>query len=308
MIAVNHEPYERKFALHNVKFELRDDVPLDSMQKRENVQVRRHSEIAPRPQVERYAIAMKAGQDFPPITLWGSVILDGNTRIAAARLNGLTGLPAYIVQCRNERQAIILGAALNQMNGRNLTEQEAAEAAEEMMADGMADEYIAREVQVSAAKVRRWRLERTAVDRATRVGLGAEIDALSAARKQKLAPITHEEPFKALVNALAEHNPSGPQFAEVIEQVTTASSDEVAVRVVQEAVESWEPAGIHRAGQAGTVTARKANAPIGSLLKHDPAYYVDLNVADTQIPKWEQLHTLAVQVLDEYRRLRQIAS
>ena len=308
MHAVNHEPFERKFELHNVKYELIEDVTLDSMEKRETAQVRRHSPIAPPHQVERYRLAMSAGQSFPPVVLWGDIILDGNTRIAAARKQGLTSLPAYRVQCRNERQAVILAAALNQMNGRPLTDEEARESAELMMDDGMKDEYIAREVQINAAKVRRWRKERETVARAERVGVADELGNLSASQRQKLAGITHERPFAETVKALAERSPSADQFRELVAAVSSATSDDAAVDVIRDAVDDWEPVGKYPKGQAGHSSARDANKSIGALVKHDAAYWVDMAVADEQLPKWERLHALAGQVIDEYRRLRQIAS
>lgn len=308
MGSLNHTPFERKFELHNVKYELVEEVLLDSITKRESVQVRRHSMLAPPVQVQRYAMAMQAGQEFPPIVLWGDVILDGNTRVAAARQMGRTSIPAYRVQCRNERQAIILGAALNQLNGRSLTEEEAREAAEEMLDDGMTDQYIAREVQVSAAKVRRWRLERSVMDRAATFGVAAEVDSLSKSRRQQLVPVTHERPFKELVGALVDHNPSNAQLKHVLAEIESAPSDDAAVQTIRDAVDGWEPVGKYRDGQAAASTARKANAPIGALLKHDAAFYVDATLADDQLPKWESLAALAASVVEEYRRVREIAA
>jgi ParB-like chromosome segregation protein Spo0J len=308
MLAVNHEPFERKFDLHNVKYELVGDVPLDSMEKRESSQVRSHSPIAPAQQVERYRMAMAAGQTFPPVVLWGNVILDGNTRIAAARKHGVTSLPAYRVSCRNERQALILAAALNQLNGRPLTDEEAREAAERMMDDGMKDEYIAREVQVNAAKVRRWRKERATNERADRLGVADEIAALSASQRQKLAGITHERPFAEIAKAMADRQPSAEQFKQLVADVQSAPSDDAAVEAITDAAADWEPAGKYPRGQAGHSTAKDANRSIGALLKHDAAYYVDLALTDEQLPKWEQLQLLAGQVIDEYRRLSRLAS
>lgn len=303
MSALKHEPFERKFELHGIKWELIDSFPLDSMKKRDSIQVRSHSPIAPADQVNRYVMAMQAGQDFPPVVLWGDLIIDGNTRIAAARKMGWTHFSAYRVQCKNERAAIILGAALNQINGRPLADIEARESALLMMDDGYSDEYIAREVQVHAGKVRRWRREEETYRRAEKLGIQEQVSKLSGNRRQKLAGVTHEAPFVELVSALNEREPSSDQFNAAIDSVMKASSDEEAANVVRLQSEDWEPLGKFRPGKVGASTAKRANAPIASLLKNSASFYVDMTLVDEQMPKWERLQDLVEEVLSEYRRL-----
>lgn len=303
MAALKHEPFERKFELHGIRWELIDAFSLDAMKKRDSIQVRSHSPIAPIDQVNRYVMAMQSGQDFPPVVLWGDLIIDGNTRIAAARRLGLTHFPAYRVQCKNERVAIILGAALNQINGRPLTDTEARESALLMMDDGYSDEYIAREVQIHAGKVRRWRREEDTSRRAEKLGIEDQVSKLSGNRRQKLSTVTHEAPFVELISALNEREPSGDQFNAVIDSVMKAPSDEAAVEIVRTQVEDWEPLGKFRPGKVGASTAKRANAPIASLLKNSASFYVDMTLADEQIPKWERLQDLVENVLSEYRRL-----
>lgn len=308
MSSLNHEPFERKFRLHKIEFELVADFQLDDMKKRESVQVRTHSPIAPAAQVGKYAIGMQAGEEYPPVVLWGDIIIDGNTRIAAARKIGRNSLPAYILKCRNERQAIEIGASLNNLNGRSMSDIESFQAAEAFIADGMRDDFIARELQVNVTKVRRWRQEKETWERAERLGIADQVRDLTAGRRQALSTITHDEPFRETVAALDGRNPTNEQFKELLDAVRTASSDSDAVAQVRYAADDWEPAGKYRTGQGPASTAKTANRSIGSLIKHDPSYWVDATLADEQLPKWEALAALAQHVVEEYRRLRGIAA
>jgi hypothetical protein len=296
--------YESKFLAHQVEWEYDADVPLDSMVLREGTQVRQLTDIAPSGQVSLYAVQMDAGEQFPAVILWQDIIIDGNTRIHAARKIERVALPAYRIKCRNERHARQVGAAINQTNGRRLALDEARTAAADMSMDGFSDAFIARELGLDATKVRRWRQVQDATDRADKLGLGDKAAAISSTNLAKLAQVTHDAPFQALVETVADYAVDNAQITELLSETREAASDEAAVSIILEAREQLASRSDRRASQLTLrVTAREANKSISSLVKHDASYWVDATVIEDQAPRWRELLALAQAVVAEYDRL-----
>jgi hypothetical protein len=300
--------FEAKFTAHSATWTLDPDVPLDSMKLRDTVQVRSLSDIAPADQVNLYAIQMNAGEVFPPVVLWGDVIIDGNTRIHAARKAGIASLPAYRISCRNESHARQIAASLNQTNGRRLNPAESRHSAVSMMTDGYSDAFVARELGVEASKVRRWRKDEDGREHAERLGLGEQYAELAATTRAKVADISHDAPFRALVEALTAYDVPTSDLNELLNDIKKAPTDDDAVRMIEERCEDLPPSGTRRSGRGPRVTAKEANRSIGALIKHDVSYWVDLTVAEDVRPKWEALAELAASVLAEYHRLNEHAA
>jgi ParB-like chromosome segregation protein Spo0J len=300
---VSNSIFEKKFEVHRVAWELDEDVPLDSLKIRDTAQVRALSEVAPADQVNLYAIQMAAGEVFPPIVLWQDVVIDGNTRLRAAGKAGLASLPAYRLACRNESHAKQIAASLNQTNGRQLNTMEARMSALLMLADGYSDAFIARELGMDASKVRRWRREEDVREHADRVGVTEQLANVAATTRAKLADISHDAPFRALVDALDTYAVPTDDVNEVLDEVRRAPSDDVAVQLIEERTEGWQPRGERRPGKGPRVTAREANRSISALTKHPLSYWVDVTVRDEQLPRWRELADLAAAVIAEYERL-----
>ena len=90
---------------------------------------------------------MRAGAIFPPmVATHNRRMIDGNTRKGAAEKNGLETFPVYLVKLPQASYGPMIGAALNQMGGKRLTDEEAFAAAETMIRNGHADEAIARTI------------------------------------------------------------------------------------------------------------------------------------------------------------------
>lgn len=295
--------YESKFKAFGVSWTLDDDVLLDSIKQNETTQVRFASEIAPPAQVTLYAVQMEAGETFPPVVLWNGFLIDGNTRIHAMRKAKMASTPAYRIDCRNERQAKQIAAALNQTNGRRLNGDEARRQAVSMMDDGYSDAFVARELGVDATKVRRWRRDQEVVQRADRLGLGTRITEEGLTTRAKLADITHDAPFAAVVEALSTFDVSTDDLNKLINDVKKAQSDDDAVSIVRSRSDDWEPKGTRRQG-GQRITAREAYRSITALTNKPVEYWVDLTEAEVALPKWETLERLAANVLAEYRRQR----
>src|SRR5258707_15666421 len=88
-----------------------------------------------------------------------NIMIDGNTRLAAAKRVGRKTFPAIVVEIDSPERAKILAAAVNQMGGERLTSGEAHEASLLMMQQGYPDLAIARELGRDMSQGRRWRIQ-----------------------------------------------------------------------------------------------------------------------------------------------------
>lgn len=305
--SLRHAAYEAKFKAFGVTFTLDPDVPLDSIRITEKTQVRSASQLAPQDQVNLYAIQMAAGEVFPPVVIWNNLLLDGNTRLHAERKAGHASTAAYRVECRNEDHAKDLAAAINQTNGRRLNPEEARNRAVSMLDSGYSDAFIARELGMEATKVRRWRREEDARLHAERLDLATPFSTISATNRAKLADISHDGPFKAIVTALSTYDVPSRDFNEMVEATRKASSDDEAIKLVEERTENYEPRGTRRYGRGPKVTAREAYRGIGMLTNHPVSYWVDLTEKETAVEKWQSLVKLAQGVLQAYGVEGQVA-
>src|SRR5262245_30248650 len=136
---------EALFAEWGLSYELDPHFPLMRLKIEAATQIRIEAHRAPSNTVEQYMTHMRHGASFPPIVVASNgMLVDGNTRVAACqRLNQKT-FPAYKVKFPHLGIAKMIGAALNQMCGDRLTDEEIITAAEVMMSEGYADEAIAR--------------------------------------------------------------------------------------------------------------------------------------------------------------------
>jgi ParB-like chromosome segregation protein Spo0J len=303
---IPYVPYESKFREWNLKFRLIESFDLDTVRIVREAQVRGVNTIAPREQVERYVLQMKGGAEFPPIVLWTGTLIDGNTRVAACRKLGQGTFPAYEVELPNLDMARMLGAALNQLGGQSLRPDEARAAALMSLDAGWTDTQIHREYGVAVATVRGWRMQRQAEERAERLGIGDVLGELSRKKQQQVAKVTHDEPFKLLVEELQRGRPDDRDTKEVVAAVLEATSDDVAVSVIAEAAADWTPIGPDP-GSVPPSPAREAKKFLGGLVKHPASHWVDVRHVDDLLPKWEQLAEIAAQVVAEYRRLTSAA-
>ncbi len=260
-------------------------------------QVRDASHIAPSLRVEEYTQQMRNGAIFPPILIRKpSTLIDGNTRLAAAKRVGRKTFPAIIVDVETPELAKILAAAFNQMGGERLTPGEAHEAALLMMQQGYPDQAVARELGRDLSQVRRWRNQRDVAQRAEKLGLAEQVQLIPRSTLGVLAGVTHDEPFAELTRLLADVRPTEKDAKEMAGKVVQAPSDEAAVRAVAALREELQPAGPppHAAVRSEIPLVRAA---IGNLLKLTGRASAGFDPAkrDDEMARWTQLK----QVVDE---------
>src|SRR4029077_6206611 len=190
----------------NISFEFAPEFPVNKLDANyDESQVREIKHRAPQENVNEYAIQMRAGAIFPPIVATNNRrLIDGNTRKGAAETIGLETFPVYLVKLPQASYGPMIGAALNQMGGKRLTDEEAFTAAETMIRNGHTDEAIARTIGKSAQSIRNYRRQTRFKDAVERTGIG-EVK-ITATAQRHLADIKLDEPFKEAAKLAAEAN------------------------------------------------------------------------------------------------------
>lgn len=224
----------------NLPFELDPAYPLNRLKIEDATQIRLAPHRAPSATVDQYVTHMKHGANFPPIVVGSNAMLvDGNARVEAANKTGRRTFPAYKVKFPHLGLAKIVAAALNQMGGDRLTEDEIVVAAEAMMGEGYADEAIARTLGRSASHIRNLRKSREFEETVTRLGLTAL--EVPKAVGRVLANIQHDLPFEAALRAVAEQKPSIKAIGQLVDKIEKTRSDADAMAIITAEKEKWGP-------------------------------------------------------------------
>ena len=297
-------PFVAKLREWNLSSEIVPEFEIDKIRRDPTVQVRSGQHIAPKDRVDEYTQQMRNGAQFPPILLYKpDILIDGNTRIAAAKRVGRKTFPAIIVNARRPEMGKILAASVNQMGGERLTSEEAHEAAQLMMQEGYPDPAIARELGRDMTQVRRWRAERDVREHAERLGLTEAVNRIPATALRTLIAVPHDEPFADLAKLFSDVRPTVNEAKEMVTKVAQAPSDADALKVIETLREELAPEGPppHRANVNREVNL--ARAAIGNLLKFDGRALAALDPAkrDEDLERWTKLEGVVRQVLATLR-------
>ena len=221
-------------------FELKQDFAIGRIKISEGVQSRAEENRARSTSVEEYTTHLRHGATFPPVVITNNgLLVDGNTRLEACRRLERRTFPAYIVKFPHNGMAKLIGAALNQMGGERLTEEEIAVAAMAMLDAGYGEEAIARTLGRSMSHVRNLRKDATYREAAERNQLTA-IE-LPKALRRELASVTHDDVFKALVEAVHRGKPSMTALQAAMKKIDAARSDAEALAIIQAEEVKWGP-------------------------------------------------------------------
>lgn len=231
---------EALFTEWGLSWELDPQFPLMRLKLEDATQIRQEEHRAPSETVEQYTTHMKHGAVFPPIVVGTTgMLVDGNTRVAACQRTNRKAFPAYKVKFPHLGIAKMIGAALNQMGGDRLADEEIIAAAEVMMKEGYADEAIARTLGRSVSHVRNVRRDRDYREAAERAGV-LEISIPKPAQRT-LAQISHDEPFKAAVEAVGRHKLAQKDISALVEKIEKTRSDAEALAAIHATEATWGP-------------------------------------------------------------------
>ena len=293
----------------NLTYEYNPAFSLDEIRVVDWTQVRSATEHAgaDKETLSEFRTQMAQGAVYPPIIIMHPVeLVDGNHRVAAAKALRKKTLPAFIVQFNSVDLAKSFSAAINQKNGRRLTSQEAFEAATTMMARGMADEAIAREIGRSVTLVREMRRRNEFATRAAGIPEIAKIaETIPEKSRIKLAQISHDPAFAEAVKVIAETKAPAKTVSEIVEAATSARTDTDAIAAVRAKRAELAPAGPPPHRVMSPAEIRQATMHLGGLLKFAERPVSMLDVASPErraesLSKWQQIRDLAVKVIDLY--------
>ena len=228
------------------------EYPLAKVKYEPASQVREIGHQAPPSSVREYAEQMGNGATFPALVLTNAgILIDGNTRYAAAIKRGYETFPAYTVTVPRAAMLPLIGASLNQTGGARLSTTEVMTAALAFMDEGTYDdETIARFVGRSVTQIRAYRREQAFQTLAKKAGLSEEdITGITTAVRQKLSELTHVEPFKAAVQAAHDVKMTKNHAAGVVKAAEATTSDAESVEAIQTFVEEELVPTLGRNGQ-----------------------------------------------------------
>jgi ParB-like chromosome segregation protein Spo0J len=294
---------EAKLIEWGIPYEYDPDVDLSTIRRVDSAQVREEAHRYDRDTAEQYAAHMRAGVTFPPVVLLNdSVLLDGNTRVAAAHMANLKTLPAFKCRFPNGELGVAFAAAMNQMGGRRLTADEARGQAEVLMRHGYADDSISRELGYGRTQVNNWRREVEAQAHAERALVVDKFEQLKKPARRTLSAVKLDAPFAALTVLAADTQVAQKELNRITGDVLKASSEADALDVISTARTNLAPAGPppHRAGRTQTELT-KAALGLGQLLALDGR---ELNLVESNpekrgewLEKWTRVRDLADKVI-----------
>ena len=298
---------EAKLRDWNLSYEYKPEFAIGEIRNVDWTQVREATHIADKDTLAEFQTQMSQGAVYPPIVIMHpDVLIDGNHRIAAAKRLHRKTFAAFIVQFNSVDLAKSFNAAMNQLNGRRLTSREAFEAATTMMARGMADEAIAREIGRSPSSVRDMRRRNEFAERSAAIPEIAKLAAGISEKSQiKLAQISHDPAFAEAVKVVAETRAPAKTVTEVVDAARSARSDADAIDAVRAKRAEMQPAGPppHRVTIPAEV--KQAAMHVGGLLKLAPNPLALLDVSTPErradsLAKWTKVRDLAAEVVGLY--------
>jgi ParB-like chromosome segregation protein Spo0J len=296
---------EAKLLDWNIPYEYDPEMPIAEIRRVEAAQTRTLEHLADASQIERYTAQMEAGAVFPPILLLNrDLLLDGNTRLAAAKKLRRKTIPAFHADFPNGELGRSFAAALNQQNGRPLSTEEAHRAALSLLSFGHTEESVAREIGYSRTAIGHWRKEKEFSERTKLTRTENKAAGISRIDQRKLADIKLSTPFAAVLDLVADVRPKTSLVTELVKAVQQAPSEADALEVVAKHRAEMVPAGPppHRTAAAPELQAVRRSLPQLVNAAHNPMLL--LESADdrkhTSIDQWQIVKDLATRVLDLY--------
>jgi len=251
-------------------------------------------------EIETYALQMKRGAQFPPILVRSpNQIIDGNTRLEAARKCSAATIWAYRADIPTVDMALALGGALNQTNGKRLSVAEAQRFANVLRELGTDQKDIARLTGKAPAQISQWNREHEALKHAESVGLVDELRSLPANKRQALADIKLDEPFRRVVEAVVAAKPNVTEVKRLTRQLADAPSEAEQLEAVDATLASWIPQG---PGQRVTrnETAHRARMVIPQIMNLGVPELFDPSRAEDDRALWQKLAAKVADVLEMF--------
>jgi hypothetical protein len=288
----NRDPRaEALFAQWNIPVELNPAFPIADIRRLDGAQVRDLGHVAPGEGVQEYATQMRSGALFPPIVLMKpNILVDGNTRLGAAKAVERETFPAYVIDVPTVDFAKSVAGALNQLNGRRLDAAEAQRVALTMLQElKFNDDQIAAYVGRSSQMVRTWRRQAETETRAKRLGLVEQLESVSKNQQDRIASINHDAPFAEVVKLLSESKVPNGELRSIVQDVIKAPSEADELERVARARAELRAMGPYPRRAQTNPVARRARMVIPQLLNMKPLALLEPARLEEDRKAWEQL-------------------
>lgn len=206
------------------------------------VQIRDEEHYAPKVNVTEYAAAMARGDTFPPVVLTADgYLVDGNTRVEAARANHFPHIAALILDrdyeeadSRTLQNIDLLGASLNAKHGTGLDKSEKRRHVISAAQDGRFDpKRIAARLRMTVNEVNKIINEKRGEDRAQSLGIQVSED-MPRTQLLRFGQSTwlNNKPFFELFNLTQDSGLKSTDLNELFKQIRGAGSDEKALEII----------------------------------------------------------------------------
>ena len=298
--AQNHDPRaEALFAQWNIPFELDHEFSIADIRRLSGAQVRDLGHVAPEEGVQEYATQMRSGALFPPIVLMKpNILVDGNTRLGAAKAIERVTFAAYVIDVPTVDFAKSVAGALNQLNGRRLDAAEAQRVALTMLQElKFNDDQIAAYVGRSSQMVRTWRRQAETEARAKRLGLEEQLQTVSKNQQDRIASIGHDAPFAEVVKLLSESKVPNGELRSIVQDIVKASSEADELDRVAKARAELRAMGPRPRHAQTNPAARRARMVIPQLLNIRPLALLEPARLEEDRKLWEHLRGHCDEVL-----------
>lgn len=297
---------ELKLRDWHLEYDYVEDFDLDEARIADWAQVRDEASLSDKTTLEEFRTQMREGATYPPIVIMApDVLIDGNHRYRAARSLRWPTFPAFIAQFQTVDMAKAFSGAMNQLNGRRLSNEEAFRDALVMFEMGLGDEAVARELGRGRAAVRQMRGRKDFEQRVEILGLQDKAEQIRQPQQAKMAAITHNPVFARAVEIAAETGGKPKIIDELVHTAKQAASDSEAIDALESLHTTMAAAGPPPVRVALPAEVRTARMQLGGLLKHEttPIKLLDQATPEDRaksVDQWRRLRDMTNVVLDLY--------
>lgn len=293
-------------------------APLEDFDEERSLQNQVRDEPVDEAVVELYTQALGNGDDFPAVVAapqtgtGGYLIYDGNHRFQSFKKRNRQTIPTYLVTNGNKLSLLALAYRINVRHGKATSEKERLRSAVWLCDAGESAESAARQLALTAAKVR---AEIAKVD-AGRRAQDLEIDArrwdqVPASARSRLNNVQTDEAFEALAKLTVDAGLASQEVGEAVKQVNGIRSVAKQVEYIGELRKDYAPriqqggrqdGAVSRGRQSQRPTARMAQI-IGNIMAlPEPETFV-YGLSDQERHHWAERLEPVEQRLAEYRKL-----
>lgn len=295
-----------------------EDAPLGDFDEGRSLENQVRDEPLDEAVVELYTQALGNGDDFPAVVAApqpgtaGYLIYDGNHRFQSFKKRNRQTIPTYLVTNGNQLSLLALAYRINTRHGKATSEKERLRSAVWLCDSGETAESAARQLGVTAAKVR---AELAKVD-ASRRAQDLEIDArrwdlVPSSARSRLNGIQTDEAFEAAAKLSVDAGLSSQEIGEIVKQINGIRSVTKQVEYIQEIRKDYSDriqqggrveGSVSKGRQAQRPTARMASI-IGQIMAlPEPETFAHF-LTDAERQAWADRLEPVERRLAEYRKL-----